>query len=88
MYKIPNKYKKLFNILPILYKNIFKGKLELSHQESLEIKWLDVFNHDSKENSYLLNQLIWKIRKMDKFKKYNKNKKFSKYNNNECLFLE
>ena len=88
MYKIPNKYKKLFNILPILYKNIFKGKLELSHQESLEIKWLDVFNHDSKQNSYLLNQLIWKIRKMDKFNKYNKNKKFNNFKNNECLFLE
>lgn len=87
LYKIPKKYKEFFNIMPTLYKNIFKGKLELSHQESLEIKWFDVFNDDLSNNSYLLNSLIWKIRKMSEFEKIKK-KNYKKFNNKECLFLE
>jgi hypothetical protein len=86
LYKIPKKYKNIWNILPRLYSEMFKGKLILNHQESLKLKWYDVFNDDMNNNTYLLNLLIWKIRKMSKFKKYNIYN--NKYNNDECLFLE
>jgi 8-oxo-dGTP pyrophosphatase MutT (NUDIX family) len=88
LYKISKKNKKIWNILPKLYSEIFKGKLVLSHQESIKLKWFDVFNDDMKSNSYLLNLLIWRIRKMKKFKKFNKYKKNFKNKNDGCLFLE
>lgn len=75
LYKIPKKELGIWNNLPKLYNMIFKGKLEFQHQESLKLKWINVFDYNIDNFSYLLTQIIWKIRKMKKFKKFNIQKK-------------
>ena len=63
-----------WQLIPYNYRNIFQDIEVFNDRDSLELKWIDLYEFDHKNGSYLLNQLIFNIKNIKKFKKYDINK--------------
>ena len=62
-----------FKLLPYNYDEIFKGVEFFNHRDSLKLKWIELFNYKLDNASFLLKVLMHKIRRLNKFRDYNKN---------------
>lgn len=59
-----------WKLLPYNYKNIFNDVEVFNDRDSLEIKWIDLFNFKEKNTSYLLSLLLYCLKNHYLFKKY------------------
>lgn len=69
-----------WKLLPYNYNKIFNGVEEFNHRESIDLEWIDLFDFNKKNKSYLLSLILYNIKNHDKFKSYDPNK--------EPLFLD
>lgn len=63
-----------WKLLPYNYKNIFENIEVFNDRDSLELKWVSLFDFNYKNCSYLLNQIIYNIKNIKKFKNYDQDK--------------
>ena len=63
-----------WKLLPYNYKNIFENIEVFNDRDSLELKWISLFDFDHKNCSYLLNQIIYNIKNIKKFKSFDQDK--------------
>ena len=69
-----------WNLLPYNYNKIFKDVEIFNDRDSLDLKWIDLFDFNEKNKSYLLSLTLFKIKNHCKFKSYDPDK--------EPLFLD
>lgn len=63
-----------WKLLPYNYKEIFKNVEVFNDRDSLELKWVNLFEFNLKNCSYLLNLIIYNIKNHKKFRNYDRNK--------------
>jgi 8-oxo-dGTP pyrophosphatase MutT (NUDIX family) len=70
--KVSKEDTNIWSLLPRTYDVIFKGAEKFNHRESIQLKWIDLFNFDSNKNtSFLLKVLLAKVRRLNQFASYN-----------------
>ena len=62
-----------WKLLPYNYSKIFKDIEIFNDRDSLELIWINLFNFNSAQKSYLLSLLIYNIKSNKNFSKYDKN---------------
>lgn len=61
LYKV--KFNNTWNFLPHNYKNIFSNVEFFNHRESINLKWVSLFDFNEKNQSFLLKCLLTKVKK-------------------------
>ena len=63
-----------WKLLPYNYHNIFNNVEVFNDRDSLELKWVNLFEFSQKNCSYLLNQLIYNIKNIKRFRSFDQDK--------------
>ena len=63
-----------WRLLPYNYKNIFKNVEVFNDRDSIELKWISLFDFKQVNCSYLLNLIIYNIKNLKKFNIYDQEK--------------
>jgi len=69
---VPIDFNHIWKFLPYNYENIYEGKKIFNDCDSLSLKWISLFEIENEMNvSYLLQNLIYYIKEIPYFNKYN-----------------